>query len=317
MAFRSGMAYAKEDPDEAEEKFDEKDDQLAWADDSEDEDKSSRVLGWRDGEPLTREDIHEILRREPAERIRYEELRKLTSSKKRKEEAADPLEDLPPEWQAVYALAPSADPQVAWARAKMAEDRHKRQKKESLDERLQWESRPGETVEQETARLKAEALEDKKVVSANKKVIEEWDKKLEEYQKSLKEAHVFSRTFLRAFEKATYDHSVAKGQLRSSEMYFHFLTQDTEQNTSLQVSTLERSCALMDKTMDLLRGHIRALQEVANMSSASELDMLEPFSPSPQLGNTPGGRTPAASPMHLTAKLKAMKVPPVSPSLRD
>jgi len=44
------------------------------------------------------------------------------------------------------------------------------------------------------------------------------------------------------------------------------------------------------------------------MSSASELDMLEPFSPSPQLGNTPGGRTPAASPMHLTAKLKAMKV---------
>eukprot|EP00434_Breviolum_minutum_P024862 symbB.v1.2.021959.t1/scaffold1930.1/size95793/1 len=247
------MAYAKEDPDEAEEKFDQKDDQLAWADDSEDEDKSSRVLGWRDGEPLTREDIHEILRREPAERIRYEELRKLTSSKKRKEEAADPLEDLPPEWQAVYALAPAADPQVAWARAKMAEDRQKRQKKESLDERLQWESRPGETVEQETARLKAEALEDKKVVSANKKVIEEWDKKLEEYQKSLKEAHVFSRTFLRAFEKATYDHSVAKGQLRSSEMYFHFLTQDTEQNTSLQVSTLERSCALMDKTMDLLK----------------------------------------------------------------
>ena len=41
------------------------------------------------------------------------------------------------------------------------------------------------------------------------------------------------------------------------------------------------------------------------MTSASE---LEPFSPSPQLGNTPGGRTPA-SPLHqLPAKLKAMKV---------
>ena len=29
-----------------------------------------------------------------------------------------------------------------------------------------------------------------------------------------------------------------------------------------QVTTLERSCALMDKTMDLLKGHIKKLEEV-------------------------------------------------------
>lgn len=335
-------SFAKEDPDEAEEKFEEKDDQSPWAD-SDDEDNNDRVLGWRDGESLTRRDLRQILQREPQARERYESLRRDSASKKRPVQV-EALSGLPPEWQAVYALAPDADPQVAWSRAKLEESRSKRQKKETLDDRLQWESRPGESIEQEITRLKSEAAEVKKDVSANKKVQEDWAKKVEDSQAVLKEGKAVSRTVLRAFETASYDHSVAKGQLRSSEMYFQFLTQDTKQNTQLQVSTLERSCALMDKTMDLLKGHIRTLNEVANMSSASELEPF--FSPSPQLGAVPatktqkspapgkmtprtGAATPhpgvatsqvgvaGPSPLQRASKLKALKVPPVSPSLRD
>eukprot|EP00435_Cladocopium_sp_Y103_P002335 s1196_g1.t1 len=134
-------SFAKEDPDEAEEKFEEKDDQSPWADSDYDEerDNNDRVLGWHDGESLTRQDVRQILRREPEARERYETLRRDHASKKRPAQV-EALSGLPPEWQAVYALAPDADPQVAWSRAKLEESRNKRQKKETLDDRLQWES---------------------------------------------------------------------------------------------------------------------------------------------------------------------------------
>lgn len=187
-------------------------------------------------------------------------------------------------------------------------------KKEVSDPRLEWESRPGESIEHELARLKAESSQIRKAIDAKKPVYEDWCKKVAEAKTQRSEAEELSRTFLRAYEKASYDHAAAMGQLRSSDMYFRFLTQDTEQTSKLEVGTLERSCALMDKTMDLLKSHIRMLHEVAN-TSASEIENA-PGQPSPGLSPSPGltPRTPGPSPA--LARLRALKVPPASPSLR-
>ncbi|CAE7932856.1 G6PD, partial [Symbiodinium sp. KB8] len=147
-----------------------------------------------------------------------------------------------------------------------------------------------------------------------------WKQKIAEATKHLKEGEKASKQVLRAFEIASYNKAVASGQLRSSDMYFQFLTQDTAKDAETQVTTLERSCALMDKTMDLLKGHIKKLEEVAAESiPAEESHEKDLLSPSPSLGKTPGplspspgflGRSPGpmASPGPAAARLRALKV---------
>eukprot|EP00438_Fugacium_kawagutii_P010945 Skav235353 [mRNA] locus=scaffold665:8080:13321:- [translate_table: standard] len=46
------------------------------------QDAVGRVLGWRDGEALTKQDVRQILRREPEARERYDALRDPTTKKR-------------------------------------------------------------------------------------------------------------------------------------------------------------------------------------------------------------------------------------------
>ncbi|CAE7193079.1 unnamed protein product [Symbiodinium sp. CCMP2592] len=327
------MAYlTKEEEDDR--KYEDKEELSPWGK-PDDEDSELRVYGWRDGTPLTRQDVSEIIRAEPRAQAEYRSLKK-QGSHKRGPPQADPLEGLPPTWQAVFSAAPQAAPQAAWKehsskKRKTAESTKKKQEaKVRVDVQLDWESRDNETPEEEIARIKPEIERLSKAIRDNAEA-KAWKQKIAEATKQLKEGEKASKQVLRAFEIASYNKAVASGQLRSSDMYFQFLTQDTAKDAETQVTTLERSCALMDKTMDLLKGHIKKLEEVAAESiPAEESHEKDLLSPSPSLGKTPGplspspgpgflGRSPGpmASPGPAAARLRALKVPPVSPSLRD
>ncbi|CAJ1335256.1 unnamed protein product [Effrenium voratum] len=304
------MSFAKADEDK-EEKYEDKEELSPWAD-SDDED-SNRIMGWRGGEALSRRDILEIVSREPAARLEYEQLRE---TRKRPIEAEDGFQKLPADWQAIYWAAPEFNAKADFEEFAERQKRLKRRKEKDSSETTRWEGRPGESLEQQIARLQSEVTQLHKEAKEKQKVQEEWAKKVAEARALRKEGEDLSRRVLQEFETASYDHAVARGQLRSSDMYFQFLTQDTQDNGKLQVSTLERSCALMDKTMDLLKGHIRTLHEVQHVSASYELEPTPGLSP----GLSPGpGLTPLTprTPMTAAVKLRALKVPPTSPSLRD
>ncbi|CAE7477616.1 unnamed protein product [Symbiodinium microadriaticum] len=322
------MAYlTKEEEDDR--KYEDKEELSPWGK-PDDEDPETRVYGWRDGTPLTRPDVSEIIRSEPRAQAEYRSLKKQGSHKRAPPEA-DPLEGLPPTWQAVFSAAPNAAPQAAWkeySSKKRKTESTKKKPEVRVDIQLDWESRENETPEEEIARIKPEIERLSKAIRDNAEA-KAWKQKIAEATKHLKEGEKASKQVLRAFEIASYNKAVASGQLRSSDMYFQFLTQDTAKDAETQVTTLERSCALMDKTMDLLKGHIKKLEEVAAESiPAEESHEKDLLSPSPSLGKTPGplspspgflGRSPGpmASPGPAAARLRALKVPPVSPSLRD
>ncbi|CAJ1431009.1 unnamed protein product, partial [Effrenium voratum] len=254
-----------------------------------------------------------VLQRPCAAFARYEQLRE---TRKRPIEAEDGFQKLPADWQAIYWAAPEFNAKADFEEFAERQKRLKRRKEKDSSETTRWEGRPGESLEQQIARLQSEVTQLHKEAKEKQKVQEEWAKKVAEARALRKEGEDLSRRVLQEFETASYDHAVARGQLRSSDMYFQFLTQDTQDNGKLQVSTLERSCALMDKTMDLLKGHIRTLHEVQHVSASYELEPTPGLSP----GLSPGpGLTPLTprTPMTAAVKLRALKVPPTSPSLRD
>ncbi|CAE8604960.1 unnamed protein product, partial [Polarella glacialis] len=121
----------------------------------------------------------------------------------------------------------------------------------------------GETTEEEIRRLERRVADMREVLQDKERVSLEWDKKLARCKRLREEADERARRVKRKVEDASYHHGVTVGKMRSSDGYFRYLYEDTQSDQQKKVISLKRSCALMEKQMDLLKGHVRLLLKVA------------------------------------------------------
>ncbi|CAE8600700.1 unnamed protein product [Polarella glacialis] len=265
------MAFVKDDDDKPDEKPDEKPEMSPWAQPDLEEDKPKRVVGWRMGQAFTEEEVREIMRKEKGARQEYRGLKKAVT-KSRQKEQKDPMVGLPPTWQAFWSTVPHLDPQDAHKQFLKEEQKRARTAEKEAAAKSDLEGLAvepeaagplGETTEEEIRRLERRVADMREVLQDKERVSLEWDKKLARCKRLREEADERARRVKRKVEDASYHHGVTVGKMRSSDGYFRYLYEDTQSDQQKKVISLKRSCALMEKQMDLLKGHVRLLLKVA------------------------------------------------------
>eukprot|EP00931_Biecheleriopsis_adriatica_P094983 TRINITY_DN68604_c0_g1_i1.p1 TRINITY_DN68604_c0_g1~~TRINITY_DN68604_c0_g1_i1.p1 ORF type:complete len:316 (-),score=71.63 TRINITY_DN68604_c0_g1_i1:43-942(-) len=294
------------DDDDEDEKLDDKLDLSPWADDD-DEDKAGRTIGWRSGTSLNQKDVDEILRKERGARMEYKSLRKAIRKVRQKDEA-DPMMGLPPAWQAFCSTVPEMDAQAAFKASEKERQRLAQADKKAEREKrkLDWESKPGETLHEEVGRLQQRIQQLREAVHQKEKVSQEWDKKLARITQLNADSEASGRRVQRKLDAARYNYGTTMGKTKSSDTYFSFLYNDTEDYAKKKVLTLNRSCALMDKSMDLQKGYVRQL-----LKDAAETERRgESSAGDDRKSRGSGSYAPSV-------QTSASKVPPKSPSLHE
>jgi len=305
LAAMAGMVKAQADDDE---KLDDKEELSPWAVPNL-QDPSTRIVGWRNGVALKQSEVDTIIRKEKPARQELKRLRKQIS-KHRSKEQADPTKDLPPTWKAFWSTVPHLNPKAAYEEylhreAKAA--KAKRNAEKAAEAALDAEGHERETIDEEIIRLEQRVKQVKEALGEKDKLIQEWSSKLERVRKLDEDADDRSRRVRRKLEVASYNHGVVQGKLRSSDTYHTFLYQGEQQQAKNKVVTLSRSCALMDKQMDLLKGHVRLL-----LKDAATLERESSVAADGLTDGKSSDRGTVRSSRSLKDKLKA---PPQSPSL--
>jgi len=230
-----------------------------------------RIVGWRSGQPLTSKDVHDILRNERRARHDYKAVRKVASASKAgggksggtANQHGDPLAGLPPTWQAFYSSMPHLDPQAAFKAFR------KEQIKQTKEKTAGGAAPQTLTAEEET-RLDAEIqkLEDdikrkRSEYLEKEKLNNEWENRLKRLRSLDVEELEVQKRMVRRLEKASYEYGIMEGKLRSSDIYHKFLLDDEKVQHHKKVTSLSRSCALMGKQIDMLKGDVRSLLKAA------------------------------------------------------
>jgi len=209
-----------------------------------------QVTGWKGGNGITSAEVRDHLQKNREARHQYRGAKKAMTRAQTKE-AVDPLEGLPPTWQAFYSTVPHIDPKPAYKDFVMSRTKAAKRQREGDDGR-----KGRKEVEEDEDALEAElkkAVEERKV---RKKAWEEaarsvtqWEQKVDEMvtldrQEEKKLVEVSKRV-----GKVSYELGILQGQFRSSNTYFKFLLDDLNKNHQRKVFTLTRSCSLMRKEM--------------------------------------------------------------------
>jgi len=91
----------------------------------------------------------------------------------------------------------------------------------------------------------------------------DWTKKLIRVRAEEKSEEEKFWTLNREHDRASYAHGVVQGKLRSSDVYFTFLTQDTDSTHETKVMTLKRAAAMMKGNIESMKAEVRQLFKVA------------------------------------------------------
>merc|ERR1712210_430243 len=101
------------------------------------------------------------------------------------------------------------------------------------------------------------------VLAEKDRTLKEWNKKLQ-YQLGLEEAEEKdSKIMKRKLQKSSYEHGVLEGKLRSSDVYFRFLWEDTSILHEKETMLLKRSDAIMNAQMATLKNEVREQLKMA------------------------------------------------------
>jgi len=281
------------------------------------EDPRDRVVGWRAGLSLASKDVQEILRKERRARHEYQGLQKAATSRTKSQESMDPLSGLPPTWQAFWSTVPHLDPQAAYRQFRKDQQRQvKSQEKSKLASTLP----PGtdedmDDVEEETRRLDEEVRRKRQVLAEKEKLCREWDDKLARVRSLDRDEGELSRRTVRKLESASYEYGIMEGKMRSSDIYFALLFEDAKIAHAKKVATLQRSYALMEKQIDMLKGEVRMLLKTA-AETQSVSDPLQ-TSEKKRSAESSEGKAPTTEPLlgHRHVALEAAPSP--TPSLQN
>lgn len=103
----------------------------------------------------------------------------------------------------------------------------------------------------------------KQLLAEREKSCAEWDRKISRLRALEKDEEVHSRRVRQRLESASYNYGILEGKIRSSDIYFHFLYEDTKLSHSKKVDTLCRANNLMNVEIDKLKSDVRGLLKAA------------------------------------------------------
>lgn len=239
-----------------------------------------RVAGWRDGASLQASEVKDLLRQERWARKEYHNMRKFIKRKKQ-DEQADPLEGLPPTWQAFWVTVPHLNPQVAFKLHQKDQQRQKKaQELAAADEALglgDEEVEDEAALLEEVSRLETEVREKKEALADKEREHANLERKLAKVRELDEQEEERSRGTKRKLEAASYTHGVLEGKIRSSDIYFEFLMADTKESHMKKAVTMQRSNALLEKKIHILKGEVRDLLKVAAEAIADHNTRTESF----------------------------------------
>lgn len=237
-----------------------------WAEPHPVEDPGGRVVGWYNGKAITKGEQVQLLRTNKDLKRQYLDDRKAISGSKAKE-SVEPLAGLPPTWQAFWSTVPGLDAQAAWKAERKDQQRKERQKRQEDAAASVAKSLPprpdGESYEQERKRLLDE-------VFAKKQILLELQHQADAKREKAKRSRTFDQHEEKGFwkvsrkcDKASYEHGIFQGKIRSSDTYFSFLMEETKSMHKRKVITQNRASALMGGQIDEMKGEVRQLLKVA------------------------------------------------------
>lgn len=241
-----------------------------WAKPRRTDEPKTRIVGWQNGASITKGEQERILKTDKYIRQTYLDDRKSLAQSKYKD-MDEPLVGLPAVWQAFWSTVPNMDAQAAFRHHKRDIDRQEKKKKEAeadevLAKMLAQEDEQDEipdNIEEEVKRLEVECRKRKEVYQDRQRSQAEWERKLTRVRTLNRDEDEKARKFSRVMDKASYDHGVLQGKIRSSEIYFSYLYEDTKAIHGKKVNTLSRACNLMNKKINEMKGDLRQLLKVA------------------------------------------------------
>lgn len=241
-------------------------DQDFWGRVPEKDHEESRIVGWDNGTPVCQSDVRQIFAGQPAARIEFKALKKAASRSHVKEDP-DPLKGLPPTWQAFYSAMPHQNAHEAFRAMQVQEAADKRLNDPDYNQAHGAESE--EKLKADIRRLTDEIHQKKKVVAQKDRVCTEWDQKLLRVRHLETNDDERSRKLLKTVEAASFQNGIQRGKQRSSDIYFQFLYQDTKTDHTKKITSLQRSCALMQTQIESLGNEVRALLKAAADSGST------------------------------------------------
>lgn len=275
------------------EKLEEKPEPNRWADpgrDDKDEQAKNeqRVVGWSRGLSLTENDVKLNLKQNREQRHAYKLLLKTQKQNQVDKPQKHPLNGLPPTWQAFYATVPHLNPQAAFHQWQREVDKHKKEQKSKAHARVDTaEEETEEAVRQEIRTLEESVGEKRRTLTEKDRVCKDWDRKLAGVRQLDGDDEQSSRNVVRKVEAARYEHGILAGKLRSSDIYFHYLHEDSKKAQEKKVHTLKRSCALIEANIDELKNEIR--KQIKQGRPPAEPSLGKEASEQPSLAAPPEG----------------------------
>lgn len=237
------------------------------------EDKPDRVLGWKDGQGLTRQKLEEVLKTDPLAKQEYTSVMKRAEKyRKAREVHIDPLVGLPPASQAFFRTVPHQDPKTA-AKQMDAEERRRAKRKAAsaaLVEEAAEEAEDPAALERELEELREKIEKRKQALEEKQKEAVEWARRAAEIQSQDEKDQVGTRDLKRKLEDRSYKHGVLLGQIRSSDVTHRSKLEDLRQEQRQKVAALTRSCALMQKQIEARKLEVNLLLKA--QKSAVSLD---------------------------------------------
>mmetsp|Transcript_8952 Transcript_8952/g.27828 ORF Transcript_8952/g.27828 Transcript_8952/m.27828 type:complete len:323 (-) Transcript_8952:565-1533(-) len=287
------------------------------------DDPRQRVVGWRAGVALTAKDVQEILRREKTARHEYKGLRKAVAAGKTREQS-DPLAGLPPTWQAFWSTVPHLDPQAAYRQFRKEQQRQAKAQEQLQPSHPAPDEEEEAAVKEETLKLDEEVRRKKQVLADKERLCGEWDKKLARVRILDRDEGELSRRVVRKLESASYAYGILEGKIRSSDIYFHFLYEDTKIAHGKKIGSLKRSSALMGKQIDSLKGEVRMLlraaaevQPSSDPLQSSEKKQSAESSEDKKASADPGASSSLPSHRHTPLEAAASSSPSFRPTLSE
>jgi|Transcript_72673 hypothetical protein len=249
-----------------EEKVDAKD--LPWMQASE----RTGNIGWDNGEGLSQANVNERLRQDKALAREIKLLKKGESADaggddakreaaRNKAAARKKLDDeMPANWQAWYGTIPGLDGKQTYRQATREEGRAAKMRKlevpgaASFDAELSGMSLDGLRAELDKVQREAAAQESRlRDTEASIARYEELDRIEEDSAKLVR----------RRLAEASYQHGIMEGKIRSSDLYFGFIYEDTQNSYRKKVMTMQRSSSLMLGEIATMKKDVRTLLQQA------------------------------------------------------
>jgi len=231
------------------------------------EDPKRRVVGWRNGAPISKADQEKILTSDKRFLQEWRDAHKALAGSQASQ-PEETLANLPPAWQAFWSTVPELDAQSAFKQHKVVE--RKQEKKAEVhdvpddEHALKLPEWPGDDRQDEAfERARMVLREGAEKLANSQRLALEWQEKLRSVRVlDMKEQQEWDIKNRRN-NSASYAHGVMEGKIRSSDIYFQYISEDNKITHGKKVGTIRKAHVLLEQGINQMKNDVRQLLKVA------------------------------------------------------